>query len=1017
MTSASSPQCSNLADIVPVPYHTWDAEGRFLSVNAAWEAMFGYKAESVVGKRVHEFVPPELRDDFSTLFASFVEKGVVHGARCVLMHRNGVRLDLALNGRVESCDSGSFLQAHCFFMDVTEKQRAEELISVRERQFRGMFETSLDGLFRADTTGTILMVNPAFCEILRSDAEDILGKNIKDITPVEWHAEENRIIEEQVFTQGRSAEFQKEFERSDGAVVPVSVRYWLNDLDQNAPRVMWCVAKDISETVKTEEALRQSEEQYRQIVETANEGILGVDATYHVVYINRVALDFLGYERADIIGRDIYDIIKTDEAEDQHERYARRRQGLKDQYERQFVRKDGSIVWGLVSASPLLADSGEFLGSIGMITDITDRKHTEKALYSSQKLLNNVQKMSQTGGWELDARSQTTIWTEGQREIHGVSFEQTPKNLNEYLKVFVHPDDREVLLAKWDAILEDKVPLEFEHRIVKRDGSVSIVTSKATPELNDEGEIVRVYGATKDVTAERMAARDITKSHERMLNILDGMDADIYVSEIEDDTILFMNEHMRDYFGEPVPESKCYEEFRNETSKCSFCPKPDLLKADGHPKPTVISERFNPITKRWYLNHDRAILWLEGRVVHMHMAMDITELKEMEESLKHAMADAEAANIAKTEFLANMSHEIRTPLNGLLGMLQLLQDTPLNDEQLENLNTAVDSGRNLLQILNDILDLSKVESGMMEFDLQEVDLEEVVESVVAVFRHQAQMRGLEIAWTMDDRLPRHFLVDKGRLRQILFNLVGNAAKFTESGAVTVEAYPLNRLRADGKAQLFFSVTDTGIGIPDDKVDQIFDPFTQVDGSFTRKYQGTGLGLGIVRRLVTLMGGNIAVLSEEGVGTSMVFTIAAEFVDPEESELISNEGLMEGLKLSVLVAEDEHVNRIVIERLLGKLGHTVLCVENGEKAIQALGKQDFDCFITDIQMPGKDGIETARYVRESLKLDLPIVALTAHAMKGDRKRFLEAGMNGYMSKPFDMEELQSELVRVMAAHQK
>ena len=451
--------------------------------------------------------------------------------------------------------------------------------------------------------------------------------------------------------------------------------------------------------------------------------------------------------------------------------------------------------------------------------------------------------------------------------------------------------------------------------------------------------------------------------------------------------------------------------FRDEPEPCTFCAKPKLLDEFGNPVETMINERYNPLTKRWYLNHDRAIEWLEGKKVHMHMAADVTELKTMADDLKLAMGEAQAASIAKNEFLANMSHEIRTPLNGLLGMLQLLQLTSLVEEQRDYLDTAVDSGRNLLHILNDILDLSKIESGKLELDEYAFELGEVIDSVVAVFRRQAESRGLTMFWKIDESLHRHFMGDKGRLRQILFNLVGNAAKFTESGTIVVEAYPLKTRLKSGRTLLYFTVADTGIGIPDDKLDQVFDPFTQVDGSFTRKYQGTGLGLGIVRRLVRLMEGTISILSQEGKGTSVSFTIA---VTPEKQGKKAVAIVQKSLGskgLSILVAEDERVNREVVQRLLTKLGYTPLCVENGEAALEMLKYRTFDCVLMDIQMPELDGLETTRAIREELGLDVPVIALTAHAMKGDRKRFIKAGMNGYVAKPFDIAELQKEIERV------
>jgi CheY-like chemotaxis protein len=316
-------------------------------------------------------------------------------------------------------------------------------------------------------------------------------------------------------------------------------------------------------------------------------------------------------------------------------------------------------------------------------------------------------------------------------------------------------------------------------------------------------------------------------------------------------------------------------------------------------------------------------------------------------------------------------------------------------------------------VLNDILDLSKVESGKLELEAIPFELGEVLDQVVSTFRHPVEERGVAMRWEIDEELPRHFVADKGRLRQILFNLVGNAVKFTESGSIEVRAHPLNPGEEDGAVRLLFEVADTGIGIPRDKVGAVFDPFTQVDGSSTRKYQGTGLGLGIVRRLVQLMGGSISVDTEEGEGTTIYFTIRARSAEPPDDPAHAPSALSEKGGLSILVAEDERVNRVVIQRILEKLGHRAVCVGSGEEAINILRERTFDLFLSDIQMPGLDGVATTKVIRGDLGLDIPVIALTAHAMQGDRDRFIEAGMNGYVSKPFEIDRLQQEIERVMS----
>ncbi|MCM0755700.1 PAS domain S-box protein [Desulfovibrio aminophilus] len=391
---------------------------------------------------------------------------------------------------------------------------------------------------------------------------------------------------------------------------------------------------------------------------------------------------------------------------------------------------------------------------------------------------------------------------------------------------------------------------------------------------------------------------------------------------------------------------------------------------------------------------------------------EIGRRRQVEDALRRAGVAAEAASRTKSEFLANMSHEIRTPLNGMLGMLQLLKDTGLDGEQRECTQTALDSGRHLLTILNDVLDFSQMEAGALSLVIEPLDVPLVLASVDKLFGPVCRSRGLVFEIHADPALSRGMLGDPARLRQVLFNLAGNAVKFTETGFVRVEAYPLPPTRP-GEARVFFTVSDSGVGIPDDRLHDIFEPFTQVDGTLTRRHQGTGLGLSIVKRLVTLMGGNVAIESELGVGTSVHFCIRAEAASrPWRPAMVSRPEAPPTPTLRVLVAEDDAINRTLAARFLEKLGHVAIQAENGRRAVDILRQEGIDCVLMDVQMPVMDGIAATRAIRSDPDLGdkalVPVIALTAHAMLGDRERCLEAGMDGYLAKPLDLEDLKAAL---------
>ncbi len=466
--------------------------------------------------------------------------------------------------------------------------------------------------------------------------------------------------------------------------------------------------------------------------------------------------------------------------------------------------------------------------------------------------------------------------------------------------------------------------------------------------------------------------------------------------------------------------AKTYQEAMRHSVRTA---RPDFTDAEVEEQ----VERFNRYTDT---GETYEVKTPEGRLVQITyrpmsdgrkvaISVDVTELRMRERELKKAQAAAVAASNAKSAFLANMSHEIRTPLNGILGMAQVLEMGELSAEQHEQVSTILDSGRNLMSLLNDVLDLSKIEAGKIAIVKADTDVAHTLRRLHRLWKPKAEEAGLEFYLSLDADLPQVLNFDAVRVRQCVSNLVSNAIKFTPKGRV--EVFVTARKLASGEHMVKIRVSDTGVGMDEETTTRLFKPFVQADDSTSRKFGGTGLGLSITRKLAELMGGEATVTSEPGRGSEFNFSflaseaapkhrVVSEGVNPNEDEART---LLKTQRMRLLLVDDHPINRQVASLFLRPFNMRIVEATNGKEALAALATEPFDMVLMDIHMPIMDGTEAIRAIRTSDEAyaHVPVIALTADAMTGDKERYLAMGMQGYLSKPIAERDLISEITRV------
>lgn len=621
---------------------------------------------------------------------------------------------------------------------------------------------------------------------------------------------------------------------------------------------------------------------------------------------------------------------------------------------------------------------------------------------------------SKAGVYDWDIVQDRVFWSDRMKAILGAG-SYLFSDASQFFWQRVHPDDIDAVRDALQGHLEHCWPFDVECR-VQTDAQYYVwvnITGQAV--WGKEGQALRLAGSVVDITDRKRTEVELQEREKLIEAILDALPLSVYVKDAHG-CMRFFNEEMEKNSG--IAREKAIGRTDFELFDAARAHK--MMVED-----MLVKKKEEPLLTEESLdvNH-KHVWWLSGKkVLHytplnhasedwiLGFALDITARKQSELDMMAAKDEAEHAARAKGEFLSTMSHEIRTPLNSVIGTAGLLLDCHLDDEQQRYVSLIKQSGEHLLGLINDILDFSKLDAGKMLVDNHPYLVQEQFTLIATILSEQAKHKGLQLKTFVGADVPPSLLGDAHKIRQVLLNLASNAIKFTQEGEVHIKV--IVATQESEQRRLIFSVEDTGIGIPEGKIGLLFGEFSQVDASTTRKFGGTGLGLAISKKLVELMGGQIGVQSQEGVGSRFWFAlplIASEMTAAQALPQVEEAG--EQRALTILVAEDNAANQMLIRAILKKLGHEVTIAPNGVEALALVQQADYDLVLMDMQMPEMDGLEATQHIRAlgHRYSDLPIIALTANALEGDRDRVMDAGMNDYLSKPIDIAKLKKALYR-------
>jgi PAS domain S-box-containing protein len=898
-------------------------------------------------------------------------------------------------------------------------------LETSETRHRRILERSQDVIFETDAEGRWTFLSESWVRLTGRDVAGSLRQRANLAIPAEDWPTLDAATRHARSAPGAIGQAEVRFLGADGirwAAINIGI---LRDA-ASAVIGSYGTISDVTQRKRAEAAIAESERRYRMLAENTSDMIarLGLDGCFRSV--TPASRELLGLAAEELVGKSYASLLEPDDGAVVETAFAELLNGAGDQTSSYSHARHGADPICVEGVFRLIRDEDGRPGEIIVsVRDVSRRKLLEaeaaaavQQVRESNRLFSMAGALASVGHWRFEIEGGVVIWSDEVFRIHGLSVGNPPPLAD--AMSFYHPDDRERVERLVGEAIANRHGFDFAARLLRPDGSIRHVIAQGQGEFDESDKMVGMFGVFQDVT-ERALAEATLRDSEARFRLITEQAGDIIALIDLDGTCLFMSPASATILG-TAPEHMV------GTRPIERVHEDDLVILNNYraglhagASPAGLSLRFRMRRASGdyaWLEASSRRAELDGKACIVTVWRDVSRQVAIEAELTAAKTAAEAASVAKAGFLANMSHEIRTPMNGVIGFAELLLASDLAPEQRRDAKLIAESGKAMMKLLNDILDLSKIEAGQLDVVAEPFDLPHAVRACGKLLGASAAQKHLRLEVSVADDVPRFILGDGLRLRQIVLNLVGNAIKFTERGSVSIGV----RMDRDvGTDCLAITVRDTGIGIAPERQGSIFEEFVQADHSITRRYGGTGLGLAISNRLAALLGGRITLESAVGQGTAVTLLLPAKIAAAPAAASPAGAAAdlpAAGKACRILLAEDHEVNQLLVTAMLSRGGHTVVLVENGQAAVDAMRESTqqgmpFDIVLMDMQMPIMDGLAATRAIRAMEGASgqrVPIVALTANAFASDLESCRQAGMDDHVAKPVSLEVLLAAVNR-------